>query len=102
MFTQLDDSNYKSTLPGIEGGIVLFFKKLCPHCKNIEKMLEKFSNIVTGLSFYSIDSEENPDAMQGCEVERVPTILVVKKGRIVARKTGLLNPREMAELYNNA
>ena len=40
MFTPIDDANYEATLQGCEAGVALFYKKLCPHCKNMEKVLE--------------------------------------------------------------
>ena len=45
MFTRLTDADHRETLANTESGVVIFFKKLCPHCKNMERVLEKFSEI---------------------------------------------------------
>jgi hypothetical protein len=37
----ITDSNCREHL-GHSTGVVLFYKKLCPNCKALEKMLEKF------------------------------------------------------------
>lgn len=102
MFTQLTDANYKETFSTTAEGVCIFFKKLCPHCKNMEKVLEKFAARVEGVSLFAIDSEENPAAMQDCGAERAPTIVVIKNGAIVATKAGLMNPKEMIAFYQNA
>lgn len=64
MFTPIDDANYEATLQGCEAGVALFYKKLCPHCKNMEKVLEKFASLAAGVSLFSMDIEENPAAAQ--------------------------------------
>jgi thioredoxin 1 len=77
-------------------GIVLFYKKLCPNCKALEKMLEKFFAANPAVSHWRIDSEECPATMKSFAVERVPTIVILKGGEVAAKKAGLMNLREMS------
>jgi len=102
MFTTLDDSNYKSTIAGTDAGILICFKENCPHCKNMEKVLEKFAKKNEGVSFFNMDSEANPDAREELGAQRAPTLFVIKGGAIVATKAGLMNPKEMTAFYKNA
>lgn len=37
MLTTLDGTSFANTLATTEKGICICFKKLCPHCKNMEK-----------------------------------------------------------------
>lgn len=83
-------------------GIVLFHKKLCPHCKVIGTVLEKVKAQMPNLNLASVDSEEQPDLMAQVGVERVPTVVVVKGGQVKAKKTGVMNPREMMAFYQTA
>lgn len=99
MFTPLDDASYEAALHDCEAGVALFHKKLCPHCKNMEKVLEKFSAQAPGVSLFSIDIEENPAAAQAFGAERAPTLLVIKNGSVTGRKAGLMNPRETLAFY---
>lgn len=99
MFKAIADSEFSSAVQSLENGVVIFVKKLCPHCKNMLKMLEKFQKMVSDVSVYTADIEECPAAMAALAVERAPTICVVKGGAIAAQKTGLMNPREMAAFY---
>ncbi|WP_022655399.1 thioredoxin family protein [uncultured Desulfovibrio sp.] len=101
MFTQLDDTGYKAAIEACEAGVALFYKKLCPHCKNMEKVLDKFSGLGTGVSLFSLDIEENPAAAQEFSAERAPTILVVKNGKVTGQKAGLMNPKEMLAFYKS-
>jgi thioredoxin 1 len=97
----LTDDDYRAKLENATG-VLLFFKKLCPNCKALEKMLEKFFAVDPGIPYLRIDVEESPAAMKDLGVERVPTLLVLKDGRIAAKKMGLMNVREMTEFYRSA
>ena len=101
MGQELTDHTYPDTIKGTEGGVVLFFKEHCPHCKNMEKVLEKFTKMQTGVAIYHIDSEKNPGAMAAFGVQRVPCLLVVKQGNVAAKKAGLMNPKEMNAFYES-
>ena len=50
----------------------------------------------------SVDSEEQPDLMARCSVERVPTLIVCRNGAVAARKSGIMNPRELLAFYESA
>jgi thioredoxin 1 len=102
MFTTVQDADFASTVDSVERGVVIFIKKLCPHCKNMLKMLEKFQRFVPGIHIYTVDSEECPESMTLASVERVPTVCVIKGGKILAKRTGLMNPREMEAFYESA
>jgi len=40
--------------------------------------------------------------MEASDVSKVPTVIVYKKGKPVARKSGIMNPTEMMAFYFNA
>lgn len=102
MYTQLTRETYAAAIADAEQAVLLCSKKLCPHCKNMEKVMEKFSSQRPGVTLFKLDSEEEPEAMAALGAERVPTILIIKKGKVSASKTGLMNPREMTALFDNA
>jgi thioredoxin 1 len=97
----LTDADFKEKLAQASG-VLLFYKKLCPNCKALEKMLDKFFAANPGVEYIRIDSEECPEAMQAFGTERVPTVFVMKAGQVAAKKVGLMNVREMTEFYHSA
>lgn len=101
MIIELTDTDLKTKLEGADG-ILFFYKKLCPHCKALRTVIEKFVAVKGDVTIMQIDSEENPEAMAAMSVERVPALLVVKGGKVVTRKIGLMNVRELTSLYNSA
>jgi thioredoxin 1 len=95
----LTDKDYQATLEHASG-VLLFYKKLCPNCKAIEKMLEKFFTANLEVSFFRIDSEESPVLMKNFGVERVPTLCILQSGQTLSKKVGLMNLREMTDFYH--
>ena len=102
MIEIITEADYKDRLAATQNGVLLFFKKLCPHCKNMEKVLEKFGAAKPGIALYGIDIEENAAAAAALGAERPPTIFVIKGGEVKASKVGLMNPREMAAFFEKA
>jgi thioredoxin 1 len=80
---------------GLDQFVAVFHKKLCPHCKILMKVIAKVEAKLPGVTFIAIDSEAEPDFMETYGVERVPTLVCMKNGRGVARKAGVMNPKEM-------
>lgn len=102
MFETLTDANFRETMAATEGGVLICFKQNCPHCKNMEKVLEKFSKKAEGVKLFKLDSEANPEALAELDAERAPTVCVIKNGAVAARKSGLMNPKEMLAFYKGA
>jgi len=101
MFTIIDDSTYKESIADTGDGILICFKKLCPHCKNMEKVLVKFSKKNQDVTFYKLDSEENPQARKELNAERAPTLIFIKNRAVAASKAGLMNPKEITAYYQS-
>ncbi len=101
-FIVLTDNDYEAGIKTIENGIVLVHKELCPHCQNMRKVIDRFSATVSDLQFAEVDSEKAPAARDALGAERAPTIVVIRKGAVVARKAGLMNPHELAAFYSEA
>lgn len=99
-FRELTDADYRQAIGETKGGLVLFHKKLCPHCRNIRKVIEKFAAKAGPLAVMAIDIEDQSGAAADLEVDRAPTLLIIKQGRETFRKMGLFNPRELAGFYN--
>lgn len=102
MYTQLTRNTYEPVIASAEQGVLLCSKKLCPHCKNMEKVVEKFSAQRPGVALFKLDSEEEPDVLAALGAERVPTIIIIKGGKPVTVKTGLMNPKELLALFDKA
>ena len=78
--TVITDNDFGTAIEGTQSGIILVHKKLCPHCQNMRKVIDKFMAKSDGqVSLMVMDSEENPESMTALKVERVPAVVIVKK-----------------------
>ena len=82
-------------------GVLMFYKKLCPACKALNKMLEKFFAANPDIQFMKIDSEECPEAVKSFEVAIIPTLFILKEGKVSAKKAGLMNLKAMTDFYRS-
>lgn len=79
--------------------LVIFFKHHCPNCKVLMKVLEKCLAQHPDLIIAGVNTEENQSLMENIGVSKVPTVLVYKKGKPAARKSGIMNPTELMSFY---
>ena len=96
---QLPKEHVENFFASISDAIVFFHKELCPHCKNMEKVLEKFSAKHPSVELYSVDSEAHPELLKKLSIERVPTLVFIRNGDVIKVHTGLMNPRELKAFY---
>lgn len=97
---ELTDTDFKTKLEGANG-ILFCYKKLCPHCKALRTVLEKFMAANQSVGIMQIDSEDNPEAMASLGVEKVPVLLVLRNGNAALKRLGLMNVRELTALYKS-
>lgn len=98
-FVELTSENYREEIEALSQGIILVKKELCPHCKNMMKVLERFATGNPDVKFATVDSEKEEKIKEYLLAERVPTIVVVKNGQLAQKKGGLMNPRELKAFY---
>lgn len=101
-FTVLDDSNYTEKMQAMGDAVILLHKKTCPHCENMMKVLSRFSAMCPKVQIAVIDSEESPQAKEFFGVERVPALVLIRNGKVVATKVGLMNHRDLAALHDKS
>lgn len=82
--------------------LVIFFKNHCPNCRVLMKVLEKCLVQHSEFNIAGVNTEENPGLMEASDVSKVPTVIIFKTGKPVARKSGIMNPTEMMAFYFNA
>ena len=99
MLEIIPDADATARIGAVENGVLLVFKKLCPHCRNMEKVLEKFAVMQPGTALLGVDIEENAPAAASLGAQRPPTIFIIKGGQVKASKAGLMNPRELAAFF---
>lgn len=98
----LSAKTYDGFVAEVKDCIILVHKTLCPHCTIMGTVLAKLKAQQPDIAMASVDSEREPELVARLEAERVPTLCILRDGAVKARRQGILNPREVAALYQNA
>jgi thiol-disulfide isomerase/thioredoxin len=70
--------------------IIIFFAKWCPHCRRLmdghDSVWEQFKRRLSqkpGVTVEQVEGDENPELATKYQIKSFPTILKLKKGKIV-------------------
>jgi len=95
----LSDATFKAeVLDSQEPVVVDFFAEWCGPCKAMAPALDQVATDLKGkVKITKIDVDANPKATQTYGIQAMPTMLVFKGGKEVARKMGALTQKRQLE-----
>ena len=101
MLKEITDADFESaTSTGLN--ILLFYKEKCPYCSAMKKILTKFSVMPTAqdkdISYFQLNRESCPEAVERLEVGRIPSLFIYKDGEEIARKSGDITYRQLEKM----
>jgi thioredoxin 1 len=79
--------------------ILYFSSTWCGPCKNFKPIMESLSNEMA-IQFIDIDS--NPQLVAEYGIRNIPTIVVTRDDRAVAKQAGVLTESQVRNLWNQA
>ena len=79
--------------------ILAFTAGWCQPCKNFKPILEQISR---ELPVQFIDIDANPDLVAEYGIRNVPTIIITRDNRAVAKQAGVLTESQIKGLWNQA
>jgi thioredoxin 1 len=99
MPTILDSSNRKELLTEKTNGIVDFHATWCKPCKAMKPFFEKAESFVKeelklDFTFFTCDVDAAEDVAEEFHVEKMPTIILFKDGKIVTKRIGAFSNDE--------
>lgn len=84
------------------GAVVLdFYQASCPPCRALEPRLERIARQYRDrLPVYRVDIDRDMPVAERFGIKSIPTILVVRGGREVARLDGLISDRDLTAVFD--
>lgn len=79
-----------------------FYQESCPPCRALEPRLARVSSESSEVRAYRVDIDRDPAVARRFRVMSLPTLLLVKDGREVARRDGLIRDPELRDLFEGA
>jgi thioredoxin 1 len=73
----------------------------CGPCKAVTPYIEKFSSATPNVDFIKIDIDDFPEVAEDLEVASVPTFVMYKDKKVVARIVGASGPKIEEMVKNN-
>ncbi len=95
MPTELDEKGLQEAMDSGETWIVDFWAEWCGPCKKMAPHFNEASKEVENVNFGKVDMEEHQQLGGKMGVRALPTLLILKDGEEVARKSGLMNKDQL-------
>ena len=77
--------------------LVDFFATWCGPCRQMLPIVTEISEEMPEIAVYKMDVDESPNTPEALDIQSLPTLILFKDGKPVAKKTG---PMLKVELIN--
>ena len=86
----IDEKNFESEVINSELPVLIdFWAVWCGPCKEIAPILDEINNEINNkIKIVKINIDENPNIPSKYGVQSIPTLIILKKGEVVATKVG--------------
>ena len=97
---KVNQSNFDEILAGEKPVLLDFYADWCGPCRMVAPVIEEIAREHPEYVVGKINVDESPELAQKYGVFSIPTLAVVKDGRIAGRMTGAKPKERILELFN--
>jgi thioredoxin 1 len=95
MPTDIDAEKMQEIQESDETWIIDFWAEWCGPCKKLAPVYEEVSEEIEDVNFGKVDMEENQELGTELGVRALPTLVIMKDGEEVARKSGAMPKQKL-------
>ena len=87
--------------PGVTA-MIDFYADWCGPCKMLGPVIEQLAGEVQGVTVGKVNIDENPDIARKFGVMSIPTVVVLKDGKELARTVGFTSKAKLLSMLDTA
>lgn len=101
---ELKAAQFEEKVVNLKGAVVIdFWATWCGYCTGMAPIYDQVSEVLGDkVAFYKVDVDQNEDLAKSQKIEILPTFVVYKDGKEIARKSASLTPAELQSLIEQA
>lgn len=80
--------------------LIDFWAAWCGPCQMLLPVIEELANEVTNAKICKINVDEQPELAAQFDVMTIPTLVVIKDGKIMSRSSGVIPKQEILKRLN--
>ena len=89
MITKLNQADFETKVVNDPVAVVDFSATWCGPCRMLAPVLEQISEELDGkVKFYNADVDDDPELAAGFGISSVPTVLLLKNGKVADQSVG--------------
>lgn len=89
MIRKINEQEFVNEVSKEAAAVVDFSATWCGPCKMLAPVLEQLSEEMAGkVNFYNVDVDDDRDLAAGFGISSVPTVLMLKEGKVVDQSVG--------------
>ena len=89
MVTKINEQDFNTKVVKDAAAVVDFSATWCGPCRRLAPVLEEISEEMAGkVNFYNVDVDDDSALAAGFGISSVPTVLLLKEGKVAAQSVG--------------